>query len=152
MHKAEIKKKLIEEVKEELKRKAVFLKEMIDDAQEEANFHKGAMSSRYDTFKEEAQAKRDSYAKQLQGVITTMTLVSKIPSKLCVKGEFGSVIETDKKSFFLFANVMDEPILINGKSYYPISPISPLGKAIISRSAGETVSFNQVHYLIIDVF
>lgn len=152
MHKAEIKKKLIEEVTEELKRKAVFLKEMIDDAQEEANFHKGAMSSRYDTFKEEAQAKRDSYAKQLQGIINTMTLVSKIPNKLCSVGQFGSVVETDKKNFFLFANIMDEPVMIGDKSYYPISAVSPLGKLIISRSAGETVSFNQVNYQILDVF
>ncbi|KZS22763.1 hypothetical protein BMY_0590 [Wohlfahrtiimonas chitiniclastica] len=28
---------------------------MIKEAQEEANYHKGAMESRYDTFKEEAQ-------------------------------------------------------------------------------------------------
>ena len=48
--------------------------------------------------------------------------------------------------------VLNIPFLINGKSYYPISPVSPFGKAIISRSAGETISFNQVHYLIIDVF
>lgn len=63
MSQIEIKKKIIELLRLELENKTDFLKNAIDDAQKEAASHKGRMESRYDTFKEEAQTKRDIYKK-----------------------------------------------------------------------------------------
>ena len=53
----QIKKKLIEICKHELETRIELHKRAMEEAQEEANAHKGAMESRYDSFKEETFSK-----------------------------------------------------------------------------------------------
>ena len=51
----QLKDQLLEDLQAELRRMLVVARVNAHEAQQEANYHIGAMESRYDTFKEEAQ-------------------------------------------------------------------------------------------------
>ena len=65
MEKVKIREILINTCKKELEKQLNELKKAMDDAQFEANQHIGAMESRYDSFKEEAQARVSGFARQI---------------------------------------------------------------------------------------
>ncbi|PIY59429.1 hypothetical protein COY96_01905 [Candidatus Wolfebacteria bacterium CG_4_10_14_0_8_um_filter_37_11] len=96
MNQIKIKNKLVEFSKLELEKKIDFLREAIDDAQKEAASHKGRMKSRYDTFKEEAQAAVGSYEKQLFDIRQLLSFINEIPFEITNKIKLGSIIETNK--------------------------------------------------------
>ncbi len=59
-----IKKQLVEFIIKDLDNKIHSYEDEMKKAQKEANSHIGAMESRYDTFKEEAQMLTDGFARQ----------------------------------------------------------------------------------------
>ncbi len=131
-----IKKQLIEECKKILEREIVETKKAMDDAQEEANFHKGAMESRYDTFKEEAQYKAGAYAKKLVQLGEQLANINMFKIELHDSIKVGSIVFTSDKNYFLIGFFTSEPIQLNGKSFNLISPNSPFGQKLLNRKKG----------------
>ncbi len=140
MNKIEIKKKLIEFSKLELEKKIDFLKNAIDNAQKESASHKGRMESRYDTFKEEAQAAVSSYKKQLFDVRQLLSFVNEMPFEITDKIKLGSIIETNKSNYFISVGILNE-ISINKKKYKLISVGSPIGQIFLQKKSGDEFEF-----------
>ncbi|MBI4994010.1 GreA/GreB family elongation factor [Candidatus Wolfebacteria bacterium] len=151
MDKIEIKKKIIEFAKIELKKKIDFLNKIIDDEQKESASHKGRMESRYDTFKEEAQMRRDAYKKQLFDTQNLLLIINEIPLKINKSIQIGSIIETNEKIYFISIGVLG-PIKINKQDYVLISPESPIGQILLQKKCGDEFEFRGKKIKIKNIF
>ncbi|MFC1760439.1 hypothetical protein ACFLZD_02840, partial [Candidatus Neomarinimicrobiota bacterium] len=102
MNESNIKKILLEKCKNELESEIDILKKAINDAQFEANQHKGAMESRYDTFKEEAQARKSGFELQLFKKYKILNLLKSIhENSICKNVGVGAIVETSKDNYFI---------------------------------------------------
>lgn len=68
-------------------------------------------------------------------------------SKVTIDGQadvacLGSIVITDKGAYFLAISV--GAITINEKTYYAISPSSPIGKVLLGKKKSEVFTFNAV--------
>jgi len=151
MKKIEIKNKIIEFSKIELGEKIDFLNRAINDAQKEAASHKGRMESRYDTFREEAQAKRDAYKKQLFDTQKLLSVINEISPKINKEIQIGSIVETNENNYFISVGILDK-IEINKQKYSPISPESPIGQILLQKKIGEEFEFRERKIKIKNIF
>ena len=152
MEKLKIKKTLLEICKSEIQNQMLQQKQAMDDAQEEANAHKGAMESRYDTFKEEAQRKKDAHAKQYHQLMILDSALGNVTLDEHNEVKFGSVVETEETNYFLFAYIFNDLIELNNKKFLSINLMSPLGKAMNGKKKGDKIVFNKKESTIIDVY
>lgn len=153
MNKIDIRSELIQLCKASLHKDIELFEKEIKEAQEEANFHKGAMQSRYDTFKEEAQAKKNGLLRQLHEKNRLAALINSIKTTHPYdKVELGAIVETDYGNYFISAFICDDLIIVNNKEFLTISLASPLGKALLQRSKGDIVEFNTQKIMIEDVY
>lgn len=121
----ELKTELIKAVRTSLQEMIARQKHAITETQKEANSHKGAMSSRYDTFKEEAQALRDGHAQQLHVIAEAAALVDQLQLSPCEKVGLGAVLLTDQGNYFVCTGLVDEPVTVDGTQYECVSPAAP---------------------------
>ncbi|PJB12396.1 MAG: transcription elongation factor [Flavobacteriales bacterium CG_4_9_14_3_um_filter_40_17] len=61
----------------------------------------------------------------------------------------GSLVQTNAAQYFI--SISAGKIEIDGKIYYAVSPISPIGELLLSKKKGDTYEFNQNSFQIIDV-
>jgi len=101
-------------------------KRAMDTAQAEANEHKGAMASRYDTFKEEAQALRDGHAKQCQELAEVLARIQQLQPSGCTRIGLGAVLITSGGNYFVSSGLVDGPLVVDGVEYECINPHAPL--------------------------
>ncbi|MCM8809981.1 MAG: hypothetical protein NC934_07465, partial [Candidatus Omnitrophica bacterium] len=127
-------------------------KKAMDEAQEEANSHKGAMESRYDTFKEEAQYKAGAYAKKLVQLNQQLSQVQLIKPTILNSAQFGALVESENKTYFLIGYFGPEPIRLDEKEIFPISISSPIGKLFINKKPGDEIHLNDKIIRIKNVF
>lgn len=152
-NKIETKKTLIDLCKKKLVEQMAVLKKAMDEAQEEANAHKGAMESRYDTFKEEAQSKKDAYSRQLMEKVKVMSFIASInPFRILNKAEIGAIVVTEKNSFFISYHIFNDPIVIHNVAYILINAGSPLGKSFQDKKKGDVVTTLQGEIRILDIY
>jgi len=151
MNQIEIKKKIIELSKLELEEKIDFLKNAINSAQKEAASHKGRMESRYDTFREEAQAKRDDYKKQLLYIQKSLSILNEIPIEVVNMVQLGSIIETSENSYFISIGILDT-INVDRQKYLLISPESPIGQMFLGKKSGDEFEFRGKKIKINNIF
>ena len=152
MDRIEVKKALIQECNAELDRRIKGTRKAMDDAQAEANEHKGAMESRYDTFKEEAQALRDGFARQLKDYLDAQGVLAQIPIRLCNIVEPGAIVVLDEIAYFLSMGGLTSKIVIEGMGYLAVNPASPIGKALLGKKRGDVVQFRDRKLAIRDIF
>ncbi|MEK7553209.1 MAG: GreA/GreB family elongation factor [Patescibacteria group bacterium] len=151
MNQIEIKKKIIELSILELEKKMDFLKKAVDGAQKEAAAHKGRMESRYDTFREEAHAKRDDYKKQLFNIQEILFVINKIPIKITNIAQLGSIIEINESNYFISVGILNN-IGVDGKKYKLISPESPIGQIFLGKKPGDEFEFRGKKIKINNIF
>ena len=153
MEKIKIKEILVNTCKKELEKQLGTLKQAMEDAQSEANQHIGAMESRYDSFKEEAQARVSGFAKQIFEKRQLYPDIVKINPKIINESvSHGAVVITDVENYFISAFILNDSINIDGDDYFPISLNSPLGLAMEGKKAGESIEISSDIIKITDVF
>ncbi len=152
MERIEIKERLLAICKEKLNEQIARNKKAMDEAQKEANSHIGAMDSRYDTFKQEAQALRDGYAVEIQKCLDTQKILDHIPLELTDTVHVGSVIETDGINYFVAAHLFTEPLILDSKKFMSISYSSPLCQSLAKGKKGEQVLLNSRTIIIKDIY
>jgi hypothetical protein len=150
--KQEIKNKLIEICKSEIQEKIKMNEKMMNEEQKTANQYKGAMESRYDTFKEEAQARKDAYAMQIDKLLKLNSILLSINSKTPEKAEPGAVIETDRMNYFIFFYLFDEPVTVGNQEFCIISLESPVGIALKNKKINGTFIFNGNEFRILNIY
>lgn len=153
MNKQEIKNKLIKICEKELIEEMKTHEQAMEEAQLEANYHKGAMESRYDTFKEEAQEKKNSHAKKVAEIARLLSSLSSIRE---IKNQdsviFGSVVAAEPISYFIFSFIFSKPVEVDGKLFLPLNLLSPLGQSLANKKRGDEVSFNGKKIKILDIY
>lgn len=147
----ELKKKLLQECTRILNEQMSAAKAAMDDAQQSANEHQGAIEDKFESFREACHIQRDMYARQLDELITTMGILKRInATKINNEASFGTVIQTNLHNYFIGVSLGE--IQIDGVSYFAISGLSPLFKAMAGKAAGENFEFRDVQYKIHQVF
>lgn len=126
------------------------LKNEVDEAQKSANDY-GAPKDRYDSFRTKMMRKRDMFAKQLHQAKEQLNVLDKIPlDKPLNKVEFGTIVITDKQK--LFVSVGLGKIEVEGQTFFAVSPIVPIVKALQEKSIGDELLFNGNTLKIIEIF
>ncbi len=143
-------KQIFNQLEEQLKQEIKSFKEARDEAQEEANNHVGAMESRYDTFKEEAQylvSAHEIRIAQLSNDLAGLKLfLTKMDTILYLDTiQFGSIVVTEmannQKNHYFFSPVGGGRKLTVGEiTMMVITPTSPLGKSLHKRKKGEQIT------------
>lgn len=137
----EIKKRLLQICVGDLRRQLDALNVAMAEAQADANEHKGAMESRYDTFKEESQALRDGFARQIQEIGDALGVLEQLTPGSASTIQLGAIIETTRGDYFVSTGLVDEEIEFRGRSYHPVSFASPLVSELRRARVGNTISF-----------
>jgi transcription elongation GreA/GreB family factor len=134
----------------------------MNKAQEEANNHIGAMQSRYDTFKEEAQMLEAGFRSRFEDINGKLALAysyekelkkNKIIDKISIFGSVIKTIDTDKKvenNYFIFVN--SDTIILNRQSFYIISLDAPISRLLLDKEEGDEFTFNNQNFEIKEIF
>jgi len=126
-------------------------KSAMDEAQESANEHQGAMEDKFESFREACQIQRDMFAKQLDEAIITLSILKRINATKENKNiMLGSVVITNTQKFFISVSLGE--ITVEGEKYFAISAMSPLFKAMVDKNVGEEFSFRSNNYRIEAIF
>ena len=155
--KIEIKIALLKKCEELLTEKKVHYEHEMEETQQEANKFKGAMESRYDTFKEELQDRKNHLAVQLNQILYDINLLKKIQPLIHDTIRLSSIIETvdnlgEKSNYFIFSDFTSTPILIGGKSYKLLNLSTPLGLVFKDKKINSEIIFRDKHMKIIELF
>lgn len=126
-------------------------KNAMDEAQQSANEHQGALEDKFESFREACQIQRDMFAKQLDEAITSMAVLKRIvATKENKQIMLGSVIFTNLQKFFISVSLGE--ITVNDEKYFAISAMSPLFKAMAGKNEGDEFSFRDKTYRIESIF
>lgn len=146
----ETKKRLLQESIQILNKQIKAAKDAMDEAQNSANEHDGAMEDKFESFRENCQIQRDMYARQLDELISTMALLKRInATKLNTNVSLGAIVHTELQNYFIGVSLGE--LKVDGESYFAISGMSPIFKAMAGKTAGETFSFRDKEYKILQV-
>ncbi|MCJ8167382.1 hypothetical protein MKJ04_21250 [Pontibacter sp. E15-1] len=147
----ETKKRLLQECNRLLNAQIKAAKDAMDEAQESANEHQGAMEDKFESFRENCQIQRDMYARQLDELIRTMSVLRNINATKANKEiSLGAVVHTELQNYFISVSLGE--IKLDEESFYAISGMSPLYKAMAGKTAGESFSFRDKTYKVLQVF
>jgi transcription elongation GreA/GreB family factor len=126
-------------------------KSAMDEAQESANEHQGALEDKFESFREACQIQRDMFAKQLDEAITSLSVLKRIVATKENKNiMLGSVIITNLQKFFISVSLGE--ITVDGEKFFAISAMSPLFKAMAGKGEGDEFSFRDKTYRIESIF
>ncbi|WP_114782307.1 hypothetical protein [Botryobacter ruber] len=147
----ELKKKLLQECVRVLNLQIKAAKDAMDEAQESANEHQGAIEDKFESFREACHIQRDMYARQLDELMTTMANLRRInATKQNHEVTLGSVVLTELQNYFIGVSLGE--IKVEGDSFYAISGMSPIYKAMAGKTTGDTFVFRDKAYKILQVF
>jgi transcription elongation GreA/GreB family factor len=116
-------------------------------AVDESKAHKGAMESRYDTFKEEAQYVAGGYNAQLEGLNRTLTLLEAIKShpmggsmvSVCSIIEVKNLDDGVTDKYFLVPAGGGETYEVEEQKITAVNVSAPMARAFIGFVAGSEV-------------
>lgn len=146
----EVKRKLLQECNKLLSAQMQAAKDAMEVAQESANEHQGAMEDKFESFREACQIQRDMYARQLDELMTTMGVLRRInATKVNNEVSPGAVVQTEFQNYFIGVSLGE--IKLDGESYFAISGLSPLFKAMAGKTAGESFQFRDKEYKILQI-
>ncbi|MFY0650609.1 MAG: 3-oxoacyl-ACP synthase [Cyclobacteriaceae bacterium] len=136
-----LKSKVYQKCLEEVSGKISLIQKAMKDAQESANSEeKSTAGDKHDTARAMSHIERDMYAKQLTEAYALKKTLDAIDStKTCESVETGALARTTSGTFFISCAL--GKIDIEGKTVFAISPISPMGKALLGKSKENAVEF-----------
>lgn len=117
------------------------------DAIEESKEHKGAMASRYDTFKEEAQYLAGAHNARLLELGKTLGALKSVRDfpPIVTKGSCYAIIEVknladgSKTKYFLLPAGGGDTCEVNGEKIIALNVSTPMARALIGVVAGDEV-------------
>ena len=126
---------------ENLNNKIAELQQTIGILQEsKLNETKSSAGDKYETGMEMLQQEQDKNQAQLSILVKQKHLLDKLNiAKKYDRAESGAMIITNEGNYFLCIGGGKQ--VIEGSSYYAISPTSPLGQMLLNKKAGDTILF-----------
>ncbi len=150
MNKLALKKRLLEVCITRQQEAAADLQHEVDETLRLSNEY-GAPKDRYDPYRTKLMNQNNLFAQQLQQANTRLVTLQKISvDKEITTVEFGAVVITNKQK--LFVSVGMGKIMLDGETYYAISPKVPIFDAMRGKKAGDTFVFNGQTFEIKEVF
>ena len=150
MNKLALKKRLLEVCITRQQEAAADLQHEVDETLRLSNEY-GAPKDRYDPYRTKLMNQNNLFAQQLQQANTRLVTLQKISvDKEITTVEFGAVVITNKQK--LFVSVGMGKIMLDGETYYAISPKVPIFDAMRGKKAGDTFTFNGQTFEIKEVF
>ncbi|GAB3815879.1 hypothetical protein [Pontibacter rugosus] len=147
----ETKKHLLQECSRILSAQMKAAKDAMDEAQRSANESQGAMEDKFESFRENCQIQRDMFARQLDELMTTQSILMRInATKQNHDVSLGAVVHTSLQNYFIGVSLGE--IKIEEESYFAISGKSPLFKAMEGKAAGETFIFRDREVKVLQVY
>ena len=123
----------------------------MQDAQNAANEEsKSSAGDKYETGRAMMQIERDQAAVLLDEAVKlkrTLNLIN--PNKHHNVVSLGSIVKTN--SFNAFIAVGPSKLTVDGKVYFIVSPMSPLGKVLTGLKAGADFTFNNKENVVVDI-
>jgi len=102
---------------------------------------KSSAGDKHETGRAMLQLEREKAGNQFADIQKQQELFSRVTISICTDvARLGSLVTTDKGSYFLAISV--GAITIEAKTYYAISPSSPIGVVLLGKKIGEEFSFN----------
>ncbi len=115
-----------------------------------ANETKSSAGDKYETAREMLQQEMNinqANLSQLLQVKAILDSISTTPFSDTIV--HGSVIHTNRGNYYVAAGA--GTFVCNGTRYHTISAASPIGKKMLSLKKGDTFTFNELEYIIVDV-
>ena len=138
-----VKEKIHQKCLELVEQKIAVHQKAMKDAQNAANKEqRSTAGDKYDTSRAMSQNERDMYARQLAESLQMKKTLSTIdPGKASKKAISGSLVITAKGNYYL--SVSCGKIVSEGKDYFAISPITPVGQMLLNKKAGDTFEMKE---------
>jgi transcription elongation GreA/GreB family factor len=111
---------------------------------------KSSAGDKYETGREMMQLEKNKLAVQLSEIFKMKKVLDQLSiDKAYHKVDLGSLVITSEGNYFI--SVALGKLELDKKVFYAISPVSPIGVALMSKSRGEQIRFNYKSYLIKEV-
>lgn len=150
LNKIDLKKQVLIECLKMQRKQVEIARDAMEKVQESANEERTG-EELTDSFREQCQIDRDMYARQLQEALNILNILQKIDTfKESKIVEFGSIVITDTQNLFVSSSIGQ--VKVEDKNYIAISTHSPFYKAMEGKSKGQTFTFRDKTFKIIDVF
>ena len=129
-------------------------KQAMANAQESANAEeKSSAGDKYETGRAMMQIERDKAAQQLSEAMKLKQVLDQINNTELRKSvvSLGSVVITHSSPYF-FVAISAGKIVIDGKEYIALAPISPIGKALLDLNLNDTFVYNNKSCTVVEIF
>ncbi len=112
---------------------------------------KSSAGDKYETSREMMTQEIKNNSSQLAEAIKQKQMLSQISiDKKLETIQVGSLVTTNHEKFFIAISAGS--LKLNNETYLAISPSSPLGRNLIDKKKGDSVSFNNKLYSILEVY
>lgn len=124
---------------------------LIGDAQAASNNDtKSSMGDKYETTREMMQMEINKLQLQLKDAQQMLLAFKTIDaSKKLEAVELGACVETDRATFYLAAAL--GKVTLHSQTIMVVSPVSPIGKAMLGKRRGDTIAMGGVVYTVREV-
>ena len=128
------------------------IKLAMQEAQDAANNEtKSSAGDKHETARAMAQLETEKLSIQLNDALTQKQIISKInPNQKSQQITTGSLVYTDKGIFYIAVSL--GKIETEQETIYVISPVSPMGKLLLTKKEKDSFSLNGKTYVIENIF
>ncbi len=151
--------RLTMKLKEELYNKCdAFVNKRLQNVEEVISSNQKALQSetkssagdKHETGRAMLQLEMEKTGQQLAGITQMKEILAKIDiSKTSKNAHLGSIVYTDKANYFL--SISAGHLTIENTTYFAVSVSSPIGKLLLGKQKGETISFNGNAFKILEI-
>ena len=126
-------------------------RQAMESAQESANEEsKSSAGDKYETGRAMAQLERDRHAQ----LLAEAAKLEQELTRLNVEKKYaiiqpGSLVSTNRGAFFI--SISAGKLSLDGTDYFAISSASPIGTLLSGHKIGDTVTFNNLQYQVLEV-
>jgi transcription elongation GreA/GreB family factor len=114
------------------------MRSLHDSSEEET---KSSAGDKYETTREMIQAEKEKLAGRMEETTKFQHIISSIqPSETSSTVQSGSLVRTESGWLYLSASL--GTVEVNGQKIFVISPIAPIGQAMLGKKEGQTFSLN----------
>ncbi len=120
----------------------------IHAAQASANEEsKSSAGDKYETGRAMAQLEIEKHSTQLAEAQKLKRVLEKIdPAQKSGSAQAGSLVITNQGNFYIA--IAAAPFTLEGKTYFPVSPVSPIAQKLLGLKRGDPFTFNGKDFVI----